>query len=55
MHGRSPKWTLVYSNVAVIEKKINDAMYVVKFEKTGHTLVVHVDKLKPYLEFPADA
>jgi hypothetical protein len=55
VRGRSPKWTLFYTNVAVIEKKINDATYVVKFEKTGRTSVVHVDKLKPFLEFPADA
>ena len=31
------------------------ATYLIKFEKGGRTVVVHVDKLKPYLELPAES
>jgi transposase InsO family protein len=52
--GRSPKWTLFFSSIAEVLQKINDATYLIKFVKGGRTVVVHVDKLKPYLEYPVD-
>jgi hypothetical protein len=33
--GRSPKWQSFYKEVAVVEKKLNDATYVVKFPRSG--------------------
>ena len=52
--GHSMKWMLFFSSIAEVLQKINDAMYLTKFLKGGRTVVVHVDKLKPYLEYPAD-
>ena len=47
---RSPKWQLFYSTVATVIEKINESLYLVKFDKTGRRAAVHVDKLKVFKE-----
>ena len=52
--GRSPKWSRVYSEVYRVEKKINDAVYIIRKTPKSSSLVVNVDKLKNYYgEVPA--
>ena len=47
---RSPKWQRFYDCEAVITKCINDVNYIVK-PKKGSEFRVHVNKLKPVVEF----
>jgi hypothetical protein len=47
---RSPKWQRFYDCEAVIVKCINDVNYIVK-PKKGSEFRVHVNKLKPVVEF----
>jgi len=52
--GRSPKWSRVYSEIYRVEKKINDAVYIIRKTPKSSSLVVNVDKLKNYYgEVPA--
>jgi len=52
--GRSPKWSRVYSGIYRVEKKINDAVYIIRKTRNISTLVANVDKLKLYYrEIPA--
>ena len=44
--GRTPKWQLPFREVATIQKRLNDATYVVHAPKWKTAKVVHVDKLK---------
>ena len=44
--GRSPKWQSFYRETAVVERRLNDATYVVKCASWKQAKVVHVDKLK---------
>ena len=44
--GRSPKWQSFYRDTAVVERRLNDATYVVKSATWKKAKVVHVDKLK---------
>ena len=47
---RSPKWQLFYSTVATVEEKVNESLYLVKFDRNGKRAAVHVDKLKLFRE-----
>jgi len=44
--GRTPKWTLHFRETAMVEKRLNDATYVVRSPKWKSSKIVHVDKLK---------
>ena len=44
--NRSPKWQSFYAETGVVVKKLNDATYIVKLNKSGHEKIFHVDKLK---------
>jgi len=46
--GRIPKWSRVYSGIYRVEKKINDAVYIIRKTQNSSPLVVNVDKLKLY-------
>ena len=47
---RSPKWQLFYSTVAMVVEKVNESLYVVKFDRNNKRAAVHVDKLKIFKE-----
>ena len=52
--GRSPKWTSKFIGPALIERRINSVLFVVRLAPKGRSSVVHIDKLKPYVgETPA--
>ena len=46
---RSPKWISYYSGPFRVERRINAVTYVVKKTPICKSIVVHVDKMKPYL------
>lgn len=49
--GRTPKWQSFYKDVGTIVQKLNDATYIVKCAGWKQNKVVHVDKLKPIVQF----
>jgi KaiC/GvpD/RAD55 family RecA-like ATPase len=49
--GRSPKWQSFYKDFGTSQEKLNVVTYIVKCAAWKHNKVVHVDKLKPVLEF----
>jgi len=49
--GRSPKWQSFYKTEGEVIKKINDATYLVASKCWKAPKVVHVDKLKPIMQF----
>ena len=52
--GRTPKWNRVYADVYLVEKRINDAVYVIRKSPNSRQVVANVDKLKSYVgETPA--
>ena len=51
---RSPKWQRQYAMEAIIMRKINDVNYVVK-PKKGPEYIIHVDKIKPCVEFEPES
>lgn len=51
--GRSPKWQSFYKDVGIIDKKLNDVLYVVNCITWRRPKVVHVDKLKRVVKFCA--
>jgi len=46
--GRTPKWTRVYDGIFRVEKKVNDAVYVIRKTPNSKPVVANVDKLKLY-------
>lgn len=45
--GCTPKWTRFWGHEAVVMKKLNDKIYLVRYENTiNKTQLVHVDKLR---------
>jgi hypothetical protein len=49
--GRSPKWQSFYKEEAVIVQRLNDVTYVVKSRSWKTPKVVHINKLKPIVDF----
>ena len=49
--GRSPKWQSFYKDEAIVTCRLNDVTYVVKSTAWRQPKVVHVNKLKPVVEF----
>ena len=49
--GKTPKWQNFFATEAVVTKKINDATYIVSAKGWKCPRLVHVDKLKPIVEF----
>ena len=49
--GRSVKWQSFFSIDGRVERRINDATYLVKADRWRGSKVVHVDKIKPLLTF----
>ena len=49
--GRSPKWSRYYVGPYRIVKRVNDVNYVIRLNDRTRTIIVHVNKLKPYYEF----
>jgi len=49
--GRTPKWQSFYSTEGTVEKKINDATYLVRSKAWKQGKIVHVDKLRPVKQF----
>lgn len=47
--GRSPKWSRFYSGPYVVEKILSPVNYVIRRNPRTQPVIVHVDKLKPYL------
>jgi len=51
LKGRSPKWSRYYVGPYRIVKRVNDVNYVIRLNDRTRTIIVHVNKLKPYYEF----
>jgi transposase InsO family protein len=49
--GRSPKLQSFYKDVGTIQQKLNDVTYIVMCSSWRQNKVVHVDKLKPVVQF----
>jgi len=49
--GKTPKWERFYRTEAVIEKKLNDSTYLVKSKSWKTGKIIHVDKIKPIVQF----
>jgi len=49
--GRTPKWQSFFKTEAVIQTKLNDATYVVNSPSWKEPKIIHVDKLRPIIEF----
>ena len=49
--GRSVKWQSFFSIDGRVERRINDATYLVRADRWRGSKVVHVDKIKPLLTF----
>jgi len=49
--GTSPKWTRFYSGPYRVVRRVNDVNYVIQLTPRSRQIVVHVNKLKKYLEF----
>ena len=48
--GRSPKWQRKYSGPFEVVRQINAVNYAVRKGVRGAVRIVHIDKLKPYLQ-----
>ena len=48
--GRSPKWQRCYSGPFEIVRQVNSVNYVVQKSPRSNPVIVHVNKLKPYLQ-----
>ena len=51
--GRTPKWQLRYKNVGSVLRRINEVTYVITCPSWRDPKIIHVDKLKPVMYFPA--
>lgn len=49
--GKTPKWQNFFATEAVVAKKINDATYIVSAKGWKSPRLIHVDKLKPIVQF----
>jgi len=49
--GRSPKWQSYFRDTATVKARLNDVTYLVSSAKWRSDRIVHVDKLKPIVEF----
>ena len=51
VRGRSPKWQNFSSNTATVLRRINDATYLIRLDKSNKVVPTHVNKLKSIVEF----
>ena len=51
--GRTPKWQLCYKDVGTVTRRLNEVTYVITSPAWKTPKIIHVDKLKPVMSFPA--
>jgi len=52
LKGRSPMWSRYYVGPYRVVKRLNDVNYVIRLHDRTRAIIVHVNKLKLYYEFP---